>query len=80
MLLSFFQQPFIETIYSDTYRIKFFVNKTKIEGRNQKLLLGLFKSYLFFVTLPFARISTNMTELGALPPGWDTKFDPRTGR
>ena len=21
-----------------------------------------------------------MSELGALPPGWDTKFDPRTGR
>ena len=32
------------------------------------------------ITLPFAKISTKMTELGALPPGWDTKFDPRTGR
>ena len=23
---------------------------------------------------------SSTSELGALPPGWDTKFDPRTGR
>jgi hypothetical protein len=30
----------------------------------------------------YCRIATQVTmsELGALPPGWDTKFDPRTGR
>ena len=25
-------------------------------------------------------MSDKNSELGPLPPGWDTKFDPRTGR
>ena len=26
------------------------------------------------------RMSDKNSELGPLPPGWDTKFDPRTGK
>ena len=33
-----------------------------------------------YIVIMSSKNSDKSSELGPLPPGWDTKFDPRTGR
>ena len=76
MLLSFFYK----SLSFRHVQNKVFRKKNEDWRKKLKAQIWPFQILFVFVTLPFAKISTKMTELGALPPGWDTKFDPRTGR